>query len=161
MAVASNEPVQIVSADSEHAVAAYRHVLVLCFGLNVSLEALRAVRKAHFATMARYPQGLGCLTVSSGTRVSDAPFSEAAQLVRDTYKNVRWSACVIQGEGFMVSASRAALTSLLTLTGQVSLVRAFRDLPSALSWQEKHASGLGIEATQLERIVNEALKAMR
>ena len=161
MAISATEPGRIVSADAEHSVATYGHVLVLCWRGGVSVASLQAVRKAHFELLQKYPDGIGCLTISEITRVGDLPVTEATQLIRATYKNVRWSACVVHGEGFMASASRAALTSLLTLSGQVALVRAFRELPAALAWQEAHDSGLGIASLQLDRVAREALAAMR
>lgn len=160
MARVLDESPRILEADAEHCIASCAHVLILSWGKTVTASSLRAVHRAHHELITKYPEGLGCLTIANGTRAPDVPISEAAQLVKATYKNVRWSACVMIGEGFLLSAARAALTSILTLSGQVSFVRPFRELPEALDWQEVHASGLGLPSPILRKAANEALAAM-
>ncbi len=152
--------VAIVSADDGHCVGICEHVLLLCWRDEVSVTSLRAIRDAHFAMLRTYPNGVGCLTVRNGGRLQDGSLREASGLVRETYKNVRWAGCVVSGEGFVASAGRAGLTSILSIAGQSSLVKVFRDLPSAIRWQESHPSGLGMPATNLERAAAQIEAAM-
>lgn len=160
MARVLDESLRIVQADPAHCIASCAHVLILGWGTTVTADSLKAVHRAHHELIGKYPDGLGCLTIANGTRAPEVPISEAAQLVKATYKHVRWSACVMVGEGFLLSAARAALTSILTLSGQVHFVRQFRELPEALDWQEVHVSGLGLPSPILRRATQLALGAM-
>ncbi len=148
-ALASAIEINVVSADQAHCVATYEHVLLLCWRRQVTVSSLQAAREGHMAIMRRHPQGVGCLTVGSGTYLEENGLREAATLVRDTYKNVRWAACVISDQGFVASSARAGLTTVLSLAGQSSMVKVFRDLPAALTWQKAHPSGLGLLPSRL------------
>jgi len=154
------QPVSIVSVDAGHCIATYEHVLLLCWREEVTVTSLKAARAAHFAMIKHHPGGVGCLTVRSGTRLGEAAIQEAAALVRETYRNVHWSACVVGGEGFVASATRAGLTSILSLAGQSSLVKVFRDLPTAVVWQERHESGRGVRAGALREAASAVEAAM-
>jgi len=161
MAFGVRAPIEIVSADAGHCVARYEHVLLLAWRDQVSVESLRAVREAHFAILRKHPGGVGCLTVGTGARIPEASLGEAASIARETYKNVRWAACVISGEGFVASVARAGLTSVLSLAGQSGMVRIFRELPSALAWQKSHPSGLGVSPVALSSAAEQVDAALR
>ena len=152
--------IDIASADHEHCVARYEHVLLLCWRDQVTLASLHVAREVHHAILKRHPAGVACLTVGTGRRMGDASMMEAARIARETYANVRWAACVVSGEGFVASAARAGLTSVLALAGQSSLVKVFRDLPSAAAWQYGHSSGLGIAPSFLTSAAQQVEAAM-
>lgn len=161
MAVDARVPIEIFSADAEHCVARYEHVLLLAWRDQVSIESLRAVREAHYAILKKHPSGVGCLTVGTGRRMGEASLREAASIARETYANVRWAACVVSGEGFVASAARAGITSVLSLAGQSGMVRIFRDLPGALGWQQAHTSGLGVSRAALGSAAAQVEAAMQ
>jgi hypothetical protein len=151
---------QIVAAESETCVAIFGHVLILCYGTQVTMESLVSARKAHEALASRYPDGIGSLTLADRPRIDEACLREAVKLTRDTHDRVRWSACVLTSDGFVASAARAGLTTVLTLSGQANLVRVFREMQQAMAWQAQHPSGLGVPIPELTHAANRAQQHM-
>ncbi|MBV1858894.1 MAG: hypothetical protein KUG77_10820 [Nannocystaceae bacterium] len=109
---------QICSEGADHRVVQWRNVMFTHWFAPVSVSGLEACETASFELAARYPAGVVVFNlIEFGLQIPEpAARKKASEALASTSAHVRVTTTVVPGEGFWVSAARAAVATITLLS---------------------------------------------
>jgi hypothetical protein len=126
----------VVVTTPDHVIATYRHLAIIIWKVNTTLEGVRALREAARALAGAHPAGIGLLTlVEEGAPAPSGParasMAQAAQTLGDV---VRASAVTFEGDGLRASLVRAVVSGVNLVAKQPFPHQVFATVQAASQW---------------------------
>ncbi len=117
-------------------VASWTNILLIIVSAEVSSELLQASVAAHHLIHARYPSGIGVLTLVEGTPPIPSPDVRllASQHIRSTAGEVLAQASLFEAGGFWASTLRSAMTTINLLARAPNPTKVFGARAEAIAW---------------------------
>jgi hypothetical protein len=135
-ALAGRESMQVLGIDDDHIIGNAWNVSMLVWGKRTTLHAIAASERAILAHAARFPEGIGLLTVVE--EISEIPNDEERKalsvLLGSLSGKLKRSAVAHEGTGFRAAAVRGVATGLTLLARIPFPHRTFEGMEPAVTW---------------------------
>jgi uncharacterized protein (DUF2267 family) len=146
--LAGRESMQVLGIDDDHIIGNAWNVSVLVWGKRTTLHAIAGSERAILAHAARFPEGIGLLTVVE--EIAEIPNDEERKalsvLLSSLSGKVKRSAVAHEGTGFRAAAVRGVATGLTLLARVPFPHRTFEGMEPAVAWMMEGLPERPVEA---------------